>query len=55
MQFGRAGRIFNTHEALAPKAPFLIVYQLLDKNQLGIARIIHTARNWPPGDWPAED
>ena len=55
MQFGRAGRVFDTYEALVPKAPFIIVYRLYEPNQLAIVRIIHTARNWLPGEWPADD
>lgn len=55
MQFGRAGRVFDTYEASVPKAPFIIVYRLVEPNRLAIVRIIHTARNWPPGEWPADD
>ncbi len=55
MQFGHAGRVFGTYEAVVPKAPFIIVYQLFEPNRLGIARIIHTSRHWPHGEWPAED
>ena len=55
MQFGRAGRVFDTYEALVPKSPFIVVYRLVEPNRLAIVRIIHTSRNWPPGEWPADD
>lgn len=55
MQFGHAGRVFDTYEALVPKTPFIIVYRLVDANRLAIVRIIHTARSWPPGEWPTGD
>ena len=53
--FGRVGRVFGTYEAFVPKAPFIIVYQLIGDDRLAITRIIHTARDWPPGGWPADD
>lgn len=55
MQFGRAGRVFDTYEALVPKAPFIVIYRLVEPNRLAIVRIIHTSRNWLPGEWPADD
>ena len=55
MPFGRAGRVFGTYEAVVPRAPFIIVYQLVADGQLAITRIIHTARNWPPEEWPADN
>lgn len=55
MQFGRVGRVFDTYEAVVPKAPFIVVYRRVEPNRLAIVRVIHTSRDWPPGDWPADD
>ena len=52
--FGKQGRMINTYEAIVPKTPFIIAYQLAKDNSLNIARVIHGARNWQEGEWPNE-
>jgi toxin ParE1/3/4 len=50
--FGKPGRMQGTYEAVVPKTPFIIAYQLGKDNSLGILRVIHGARNWKEGEWP---
>jgi toxin ParE1/3/4 len=50
--FGRAGRMRNTYEAVVPKTPFIVAYQLKPNQSINIARIIHGARNWRKDEWP---
>jgi toxin ParE1/3/4 len=54
---GRPGRVSNTYEKLVIGQPYIIVYSLLPsadggEDDLVIMRIVHTARDWPPGRWP---
>jgi len=54
---GRPGRISGTYEKLVVGQPYIIVYALLPSDDGGeddlvIMRIVHTARDWPPGRWP---
>jgi toxin ParE1/3/4 len=53
---GRPGRVPGTFEKSLPKWRYIIAYQLLPDAQgvetLYVAHIIHTARNWPKGEWP---
>jgi toxin ParE1/3/4 len=51
--FGRQGRMKNTYEAVVPKTPFIIAYQLENKNSLTILHVIHGARDWKAGKWPS--
>ena len=53
--FGRTGRVLGTYEAVVPKIPFIVVYELIDQKSLGIRRIIHTSRDWSQDDWPKDD
>jgi toxin ParE1/3/4 len=55
MPFGRPGRVAGTYEALIPKIPFIVVYELPDDRTLAIRRVIHAARHWPAGAWPDDD
>lgn len=50
--FGRSGRMKNTYEAIVPKTPFIIAYQLVKDKTLNIARVIHGARDWQENEWP---
>jgi len=53
---GRPGRVAGTYEKLVVGRPYIIAYALQPRpgypDDLVILRIIHTARNWPPGRWP---
>ena len=53
---GRPGRVSGTYEKLVVGHPYIIAYSLEPRagmpEDLVILRIIHTARNWPPGRWP---
>jgi toxin ParE1/3/4 len=51
---GRFGRIEGTYEKLVSKTSLIIAYQLSPTGDIAIARIIHAARDWPPGKWPEE-
>jgi toxin ParE1/3/4 len=50
---GRPGRVAGTYEKSVPHLPIIIAYMLTaDGNTLAILRVIHTARDWPTGQWP---
>ena len=54
---GRPGRIPGTYEKLVVGQPYIVVYTLMPSDDGGeddlvIMRIVHTARDWPPGCWP---
>jgi plasmid stabilization system protein ParE len=54
---GRPGRISGTYEKTVVGRPYIIAYSLLPRDDgrpddILILRIIHTARDWPPGRWP---
>ena len=54
---GRPGRISGTYEKLVIGQPYIIVYALTpsddgDEDNLVVMRIVHTSRDWPPGQWP---
>jgi toxin ParE1/3/4 len=53
---GRPGRVSGTYEKLVIGQPYIVVYSLLPgdggEDDLVIMRIVHTARDWPPGRWP---
>jgi toxin ParE1/3/4 len=53
---GRAGRVSGTYEKSVVSLPYIIAYALRSlpsgDEQVVILRIIHTARNWPKGEWP---
>src|SRR5262245_29644116 len=54
---GRPGRISGTYEKSVIGQPYIIAYTLLprddgEEDDVLIQRIIHTARDWPPGRWP---
>ena len=50
---GRPGRVDGTYEKSVDKTSYIIVYGL-GSVRLEVIRIIHTSRNWPPGNWPEE-
>ena len=53
MPTGRPGRVQATYEKVVQRTPYIIAYTLSD-TAVRIARIIHGARDWPEGEWPAE-
>jgi len=53
MPTGRPGRVKGTYERMVQKTPHIIAYTLSDA-AVRIAHIIHGARDWSEGEWPAE-
>jgi plasmid stabilization system protein ParE len=52
---GRPGRVAGTYEKSVARLPYVIAYALSDKagdEAVVILRVIHTARDWPAGEWP---
>ena len=52
--YGRFGRVEATYELLVPRTPYIIAYAKTDEI-IVILRIIHGARDWRRGEWPADD
>lgn len=53
---GRPGRVAGTYEKLVRDLPYIIAYSIDEvegREVISVLRVIHTARNWPPGEWPA--
>jgi toxin ParE1/3/4 len=53
---GRPGRVAGTFERVLTSCPYIIAYSL-ERLQTGeervvILHVIHTARDWPAGQWP---
>jgi addiction module RelE/StbE family toxin len=54
---GRPGRVAGTYEKTITGIPYIIAYELDDRATppaLVVLRVIHAARNWPPGEWPSQ-
>lgn len=53
---GRSGRVAGTYEKPVTRLPYIIAYALQElpsgEERVVILRVIHMARNWPPGKWP---
>jgi len=52
---GHPGRMAGTFEKSLPKLKYIIAYDLEPSRKDGvitILRVIHTSRNWNPGNWP---
>ncbi len=50
---GHPGRVSRTYEKSVSQLPYIIAYALnADDDVLTILHIIHTSRNWLPGEWP---
>jgi toxin ParE1/3/4 len=53
---GRAGRVPSTYEKTVTGRPYIIVYAIDTASgspgRVVILRVIHTARDWPRGQWP---
>ncbi len=55
---GRPGRVAGTYEKSIPGLPYVIAYAITmrgDREFVSILRVIHTARLWPPEEWPETD
>jgi addiction module RelE/StbE family toxin len=50
---GHQGRVVGTYEKLVQKTAYIVAYSIGDR-AVYILRIIHGARDWPEGEWPAE-
>ena len=51
---GRFGRVEDTYEIVVPRTPYIIAYAKTDETIM-ILRVIHGARDWREGGWPADD
>ena len=55
---GRAGRVTGTYEKVLPGLPYILAYELISRPEGGetvaILHLIHSARDWPAEDWPAD-
>lgn len=45
-EIGRLGRVFGTREMVINDLPYILVYQITDKD-IRILAVMHTARKWP--------
>lgn len=48
---GRPGRVVGVYEKSVGNLSYVIAYTI-DGEALAIVRVIHTARDWPKGQWP---
>jgi plasmid stabilization system protein ParE len=53
MPVGRIGRVKGTHEWFVRQTSYVVSYSLSD-DTLNVLHVIHGARDWPEGEWPAE-
>jgi toxin ParE1/3/4 len=52
---GRPGRVTDTYEKSVTRLPYIIAYAITSSpagEAIAIVRVIHTARDWPTGQWP---
>lgn len=56
---GRPGRVAGTYEKVVPRSSYILVYAIrrsaAGAEYVAIARVIHTARDWPAGEFPPQD
>jgi plasmid stabilization system protein ParE len=52
LQTGRPGRVSGTYEKVLPGLPYILAYTARATEGVVILRVIHGARDWPPGQWP---
>lgn len=45
---GRPGRVPGTRELVIPRTRYTLIYELGDE-EITLLRILHQARQWPPG------
>lgn len=48
---GRTGELEGTRELVISRTPYKAVY-VVHEDHIEITRVIHGARQWPPGDAP---
>jgi len=51
---GRLGRVQDTYEIVVPRTPYIVAYEMTDTT-IVVLRVIHGARDWREGQWPADD
>jgi plasmid stabilization system protein ParE len=54
---GRPGRVPGTYEKSVRGLPYIVAYELVSlggEEVVAILRVIHAARDWPEGSWPAD-
>jgi plasmid stabilization system protein ParE len=51
---GRFGRVENTYEIVVARTSYIIAYEK-SETTIVILRVIHGARDWQEGAWPADD
>ena len=51
---GRPGRVAGTYEKTIVNTGLIVAY-VLGEGTITVIRIIHARRNWPTGEWPADD
>lgn len=52
---GRPGRVVGTYEKPVTGLPYILAYAISAHSageRIAILRVIHTSRNWAPGQWP---
>jgi len=50
---GRPGAVPETRERIVTRYPYRIVYYIDEASQvIEVWRVVHGARQWPPGDEP---
>jgi toxin ParE1/3/4 len=56
MAIGRPGRVAGTYEKSVIGLPYILAYALQSlpsgEECVVILRVVHSARNWPKGQWP---
>ncbi len=45
-EIGRSGRVFGTREIVISDLPYILAYQITDRN-IRILAVMHTSRKWP--------
>ena len=45
-EIGRPGRVFGTREIVMSDLPYILAYQITDRN-IRILAVMHTSRKWP--------
>ncbi len=53
---GRPGRVSGTYEKVLRGLPYIVVYSIdlsTTPEEIVVLRVIHGARDWPEGEWPA--
>jgi toxin ParE1/3/4 len=54
LSIGRPGRVIGTYEIPVQKTSLILAYQFVKADLIEILRLVHMARDWQPGKWPAD-